>query len=365
MAPSDPGWLRKVGEETSAWLLRLEVSNSPGVIPWAESGNLRPPTAKTGLAAACLAARTLFMLGAWDGLSAEHRDGWRERIRRFQRPRAPVVRGAFCDGPFLCRAAVQAGFRQSRGRPWRFCRYLIDCVRGETRQALSTLIEAGGKADPPPPGPLWTPDVPAFARKLDWSVPWAAGAQWSSLVFFGAQAFAGEPGRRAAFRTAALAALEAVYQPETGAWHRGDPAPEQVMNGAMKVLTGAEWIGAPIPTPKRLIDFCLAHPPGEHGCAMTDRIYVLARCLAASGHRAEEVRREALAFIEAAKFFHHEGGGFRYFPDRSQTHYYGVRITEGRRVPDAHGTCLFVWGLALAAEILGWRKELGWRLVRP
>lgn len=137
------------------------------------------------------------------------------------------------------------------------------------------------------------------------------------------------------------------------------------MNGAMKVLTGMVWIDLPIPAPEALIDYCLAHPPREHGCAMTDRLYVLQRCAAAAAHRKEDIEREARGFILAARPFFHETGGFRYFPDRSQTHYYGVRIAEGRRVPDVHGTCLLAWGLALAADVLGWREELGWTLLRP
>jgi hypothetical protein len=196
-------------------------------------------------------------------------------------------------------------------------------------------------------------------------MPWAAGAHVSSLLFFGALSLKDRPKELERFREEALAALDEVYDSETGSWHRDDPSPEHLINGAMKVLTGLAWLDAPIPKPERLVDYCLKHPPKEHGCSMTDRIYVLQRCRAVTNHREEEVRQDAEEFIRAARPFYHEGGGFRYSPDRSQTHYYGARITEGRRTPDIHGTCLFVWGLSLAADILGIRENLNWRTMRP
>ena len=40
-------------------------------------------------------------------------------------------------------------------------------------------------------------------------------------------------------------------------------------------------------------------------------------------------------------------GGFSYFIEKSQTHYYGVKISNGLPRADFHGTTLLIWALSL------------------
>ena len=42
--------------------------------------------------------------------------------------------------------------------------------------------------------------------------------------------------------------------------------------------------------------------------------------------------------------YHVKDGGFSYFKNKSQTHYYGVNITQGNKTADIHGTLLCVLG---------------------
>ena len=35
-------------------------------------------------------------------------------------------------------------------------------------------------------------------------------------------------------------------------------------------------------------------------------------------------------------------GGYSYFQNKSQTHYYGVRITDGLDTPDIHATLVYM-----------------------
>ena len=44
--------------------------------------------------------------------------------------------------------------------------------------------------------------------------------------------------------------------------------------------------------------------------------------------------------------------GFSYFLNKSQTHYYGVKISKGLNTPDIHGTTLLVWALSMILEII-------------
>ena len=52
-----------------------------------------------------------------------------------------------------------------------------------------------------------------------------------------------------------------------------DHHPRQIINGAMKVITGLDWLGESH-YPKNLIDFCLDNKPVQEGCIM-DFVYTL------------------------------------------------------------------------------------------
>ena len=45
-------------------------------------------------------------------------------------------------------------------------------------------------------------------------------------------------------------------------------------------------------------------------------------------------------------------GGYSYFQNKSQTHYYGVRITEGLDTPDLHATLLCTWANTMILETM-------------
>ena len=48
--------------------------------------------------------------------------------------------------------------------------------------------------------------------------------------------------------------------------------------------------------------------------------------------------------------FYKVEGGFSYFLNKSQTHYYGLKISNGLRTADIHGTTLLVWALSLISD---------------
>ena len=62
--------------------------------------------------------------------------------------------------------------------------------------------------------------------------------------------------------------------------------------------------------------------------------------------------------------YHSEYGGFSYFKNKSQTHYYGVEISNGLNTPDIHGTTLLVWALAMIFKILG-DDYPNWSIIKP
>ena len=47
-----------------------------------------------------------------------------------------------------------------------------------------------------------------------------------------------------------------------------------------------------------------------------------------------------------------QNGGFSYFKNKAQTHYYGVKVTDGKNAPDIHGTILITWALVMMYDFL-------------
>ena len=43
---------------------------------------------------------------------------------------------------------------------------------------------------------------------------------------------------------------------------------------------------------------------------------------------------------------------FSYFPKKSQSHYYGLKITNSENTPDIHGTLLCLWALNMILDNL-------------
>ena len=56
--------------------------------------------------------------------------------------------------------------------------------------------------------------------------------------------------------------------------------------------------------------------------------------------------------------------GFSYFLNKSQTHYYGVKISKGLNTPDIHGTTLLVWALSMILEIIEF-ENFKWNPLKP
>ena len=57
-------------------------------------------------------------------------------------------------------------------------------------------------------------------------------------------------------------------------------------------------------------------------------------------------------------------GGFSYYKDKSQTHYYGVQITNGENQSDLHGTLLCIWALVMVLRN-NEKIDNEYRLIKP
>lgn len=350
----DPPWLSDLSDNIWQWLTGLRVPGRPGWLRVCQDGALLEPGESAGLGISCLALKTSMMLGLTSRLPQGELAGWIEHIRSFQTSAGRYI--GFFEDPGLLRIA-------DHNAGW--LRRDVDTRRAETRQACAALLLAESSPRYPVSQLPKTPkQVRKYIRRMDWTQPWSAGSHAGHLLFFyelNARLF-GQAEMADALIPVVFSELDQLQDPETGSWYSCRPSPEQVVNGAMKVLTGYAFLGKPFRYSERLIDTCLAVTNDEHGCNNADVVYVLHQCARHTSYRQGDIRDYCARRLKIIKRFRREDGAFSFFEKGAQTHYYGVPVSRGLLESDVHGTTLFAWTLVMIGDLLGYDQELGWRL---
>ncbi|MGQ9574278.1 MAG: hypothetical protein ACUVUC_03095 [Thermoguttaceae bacterium] len=353
MADHEHRWLAGLADSIWEWLARVRTAGRPGWVRFCPSGACLAPGPKAGLGASCLALKTCAMLGLTPRLPDGELHQWIAHIQGFQTPRGRFA-GYFEDPSILRIADRQAGwFRRN-----------VPIRRAETRQACAALLSVhSGPVYPITRLPSTPSQVRRYLRQLDWTRPWGAGSHAGHLLFFyGLGGASGAGGHDPELVEAACSELDRLQDPATGSWHRGQPPIRQIINGAMKVLTGYAFLNRPFRLAERLIDTCLASPSGHDGCDQADAVYVLHQCAGVTNYRRAEIEGSLVGRLRAIRRLQRADGAFSFFPDRAQTHYYGVAVSRGLPESDVHGTTLLVWTLVMIGDLLGFRAQYGWRL---
>lgn len=392
-------WAKDLPIYVEAYLERLSCPEQLGRYRPVTQGATQPGS-ELALGFSCFALKLYLTLGLWDRLPLDQRDEWIAFIKRFQsknqRAGCSVCENSFIDptayeylrtaesvrssqGPSLgevlrrrasSRAWLLSFFRRPERHPSmpsaeRLQRY----VHAETKQAIATLADIGEEPTEPYHNFETDPHRAAtYLDRFDWSAPWGAGAHFAALC-----AFAATQGPRLLSSSETLNLqcglsdfIKGKLDTETGAYFSG-PVVEhgQLINGAMKVLTGLNWLGEPIHSPERLIDACLRAPPRSDGCHMVDVVYVLHSCAQQTKHRRPEVETYCADTMNlVSEHYIEEEGGFSYHVGKSQTSYYGVPFSEGLPIADIHGTILLVWACSMILDILD-EKPSDWAVIRP
>ena len=139
----------------------------------------------------------------------------------------------------------------------------------------------------------------------------------------------------------------------------------EIINGAMKVISGLDWLDQEIHYPDKLIDFCLNNKPIMEGCDVVDFIYVLYKCSQQTSYKKNQVNQLMNEIVKELNILYNSSdGGFSYYKDKSQTHYYGVQITNGENQSDLHGTLLCIWALIMVLRN-NEKIENEYRLIKP
>lgn len=352
-----PDWVRNHRRRTWEWFQTVQVAGHPAWIRVCTKGDTFKPDDRAGLGFTALGFKLAQMLDFFSLAEGDLRQAMIDRIKSFQVAEGES-RGYFED-PRLLRAVDRRGlFRRAKD---------MDARRAETRQAIVALKGEGAQPDIPLDFMFDTPDaIRAFIRGLPWdSNPWHCGSHCAHLMVFlrtNAELF-GRTHQETNLLPIVIEELDHYYVPDLGSWFTGDPPPNQKINAAMKVYSGFDFIGKRAPGAEALIDFALDTAVEAGACNHVDLMYVLNVASKATDHRREEVRRVAFEALEPIREHIQPDGGLCYRMEGTQRHYYGAKVSRGRQgIGDLHGTKLFTWCIALAADLLGWREELGWKL---
>ena len=237
---------------------------------------------------------------------------------------------------------------------------LLETINAESKQALSTIFDAGFKNKNLIKSRFKNnDDAINYLSNLNWKYPWNAGGQFASLCLYSeTQSYE--------YNQKLEEFIGHYLNHDTGAYFRGSPeSTREIINGSMKVISGLEWLNVKIHKPEELIDFCLLNKPDAEGCDIVDYIYVLFSCSSQTNYKKDEIIAlfGEILNLMIDKLFIKEEGAFSYFFNKSQTHYYGYPVSQGGDHADIHGTLLSMWAISMIQNLKDEDSKL--KLIKP
>lgn len=348
----DINWLFNLKREVAQFLENLKGKKIPGFFHYSLSGDLYNEDIKWGLGNTVFAVKIYYTLDLLEGLSREERKVMADFIKSFQQKN-----GAIYD-PLVRRKAFLRE-KLSAIKNLDFNNFFHqETIRAETRQAISSLKLLGEKPDVFYKNfPKSDERIERFLSKLNWKKPWNATSHFSHLLFFLED--------EEELIDFAIDWVNKLQNPKDGAWYKGNPSLQQKINGAMKVITGLKAADrTSFSYPEKLIDLCLKAKNDRQACDNFNIVYVLKHASELTGfsYRYQEIKDFSLKRLAIyQRYYFPEIGGFSFLPKRANIHYYGARISRGLNEPDIHGTCMFLWGISIIAQILRIENELGFK----
>ena len=349
-------FISKVPEDVKSYLYKLQKNDRVSFLP--SLSGLTREGEQLQLGFSTYGLKLYYMLGIWDELDKNHKDQWSKFINSFQQNNKSFPENSYVD-PVLLGNYKNYNLKKSSidliKKTMNFSsKYnyetnevkLNKAINAETKQAIATLYEVDFKNDKLLEN-IYLNEISLlnYLESLNWMTPWTSGAQFSSIcVYATTQSYK--------YKSTLIDFINQKVDPETGSYFSSRPSSNrEIINGAMKVISGLDWIEEEIHYPEKLIDFCLESKPINEGCDVVDFIYVMYKCLSQSNYKKIEVNNLLIDSISEIKNLYKEKeGGFSYFVDKSQTHYYGVPITKGNNVADLHGTLLCTWAIMMILE---------------
>jgi len=347
-------WLFELKEKVPQFLESLKGKRKPGFFHYSLSGDLYNENVKWGLGNTVFAVKIYYTLNLLDQLPFEERKAMADFIKNFQKKDGTIY------DPLVKRKAALRNLLSSL-KNFDFNNILgQQTIIAETRQAISALKLLGEK-----PNifyqkfPKTEKEIKKYLSKLNWEKPWGAGAHFSCLIFFLKNS---DLRNKEALINFAIDWVNKFQNSKDGSWYKGNPSLQQKINGAMKVITALKVANRiNFQYPEKLIDLCLSAKNDEHACDNFNIIYVLhyASKIVGNNYKFGEIKQFVRERLEIYRnHYFPEIGGFSFLPKKANQIYYGAKITKGLNEPDIHGTCMFLWGISIIAQILGIDKEL-------
>jgi len=350
-------WLFELKEKVPKFLQELKSKKNLGFFRYSLSGDLYNEGIKWGLGNTVFAIKIYYTLDLLKDLPDAEKEAMAKFINSFQMKDGSIFDPLVRRNTFLknlLSAIKNFDFNNILGE---------QTIRGETRQAISALRLLGRK-----PYILYQKfpktikEIEIYLKRLNWTKSWSAGSHFSHLVFFLKNSNLENKEELIDF---AIDWINKLQNSKDGSWYKDNPDLQQKINGAMKVITGLKVVDKiNFRYPERLIDLCLLAKNDTHACNNFNIVYVLkyANELTNFNYKYEEIKKFAIKRLNIYKnYYYPETGGFSFLPNKANTYYYSAKITKGLNEPDIHGTCMFLWGISIIAQILKIDKELGFK----
>ena len=323
------------------------------------------------------AMKLFYMTGQWNEFSNSIQNSWINKINSYQNNHEFLPENSYIDEillnyylkPPLAKKLKNKIKKQvsnfSKINYFPLDQELINAVRAETKQAISTIYQVGYKNSKPYNDfPNDESKILSFLESFDWSKPWHAGAHFSSICVFNntqLEKKVFEKNKEILYKFSSK-----IVDNETGGYFiGGTPSETELINGAMKVITGLDWLELPIHKPEKLIDYCLQSIPKSEGCDIVDLIYVLFKCSDQSDYKKNEIIEYLIELNELIfQHYFYDSGGFSYYLNKSQIYYNGLIISNGKPSADIHGTLLLCWAISMIDKISE-SNYLGWNIIKP
>lgn len=323
------------------------------------------------------ALKIFYIYGYWNELNENEKTKWINNLNSFQTSISNLPTNSYIDSALynfyisppnskLLKNNLKRIFSKISSQNFiTLENQLLNAVRAETKQSISTLHQVGyvnnkkysnfAKSNS---------EINNFLESFNWEYPWSAGANFSSLCVFSKTQLDSDNYLRN--RISLMNYIKLKANSETGGYYSNKtPSNNEIINGSMKVITGLDWLDEEIHYPKKLIDFCLSTKPNSNGCDIVDIIYVLFKCSELTNHRKKEIF-EYFKNLSEIIFSHYfsKFGAFSYYKNKSQQYYNGIVISKGQKTPDLHGTLLLSWGLSMI-EVFSEKNIDKWNIIKP
>jgi hypothetical protein len=320
----------------------------------------------------CYAIKLYKLANEWKNLTQNHKTSWTEYIKGFQTHKNYEFENYFIDpevikyfnkylSTYNLKNITKSSLNLLLQKDYELKqRHIFKTINADSKQAISTLSEIGEEVSESPKDFFNQHDsCEDYLNSYDWSKPWDAGAQFSSLALYSSTF-------NLNFNEDLTNFIENKINLETGSYFDNIPkSSRQVINGAMKVISGLDWLNHPVHLPNKLIDFCLTNKPEFEGCDLVDYVYVLYKCSSQTNYKKKDVQQVMLETLDYLKLlYHEEENGFSYYINKSQTSYYGINTSKGKNTADIHGTVLSVWAIVMILTLLD-KNTYDYKNIKP